>query len=96
MPDLQQPFEIEVDTSKWATGAILRQKDESGKWHPCGFILHSFTPTERNYQVSDHELLAILHALEAWQHLILGSAHTTVVHSNHQNLTYFHAPQKLN
>jgi len=30
-PDLERPFEMEVDTSAYAVGAILFQKDEQGR-----------------------------------------------------------------
>ena len=51
---------------------------------------------ERNYELYDRELLGIIHALEEWQHYIQGSGHTTVVHSDHQNLMFFKSAQKLN
>jgi RNase H-like domain found in reverse transcriptase len=41
MPDSSKPFVIESDASKFATGAVLRQKDVNGDWHPCGYISHS-------------------------------------------------------
>ncbi|ESK82067.1 reverse transcriptase-rnase h-integrase [Moniliophthora roreri MCA 2997] len=53
MPDTEKPFLIECDASKWATGAVLRQQGTDGKWHPCGYISHSLTPTERNYEIYD-------------------------------------------
>jgi hypothetical protein len=46
MPDLHRLFEIEANALKWTTGAVLKQKDKNGKWHPCGYILHLFTPAE--------------------------------------------------
>ena len=96
MPDPTQPFTVEADASKWATGAVLKQQDLNGDWHPCGFISHAFTETERNYPIGDRELLAIIRALETWRHYLLGSPHPVVVHSDHKNLTYFRTPQKLN
>ena len=60
MPDPTKPFTIESDASKFATGAVLRQKDGNGDWHPCGYISHSFTLTERNYEIYNRELLGIV------------------------------------
>jgi RNase H-like domain found in reverse transcriptase/Reverse transcriptase (RNA-dependent DNA polymerase) len=60
MPDPEKPFVIESDTSKFATGAVLRQKDMNGDWHPCGYISHSFNATQRNYEIYDQELLGII------------------------------------
>jgi len=53
MPDVTKQFILEMDASKWATGAILKQIGEDGELHPCGYISHKFTPTERNYQIYD-------------------------------------------
>jgi hypothetical protein len=48
-----KPFQVEVDTSKWATGGILRQQDINGNWHPCRYISHTLDATQRNYDVAD-------------------------------------------
>ncbi|ESK80605.1 pro-pol protein [Moniliophthora roreri MCA 2997] len=96
MPDDERPFIIEADASKWATGAVLKQQGSDGELHPCGYISHAFTPTERNYEIYDRELLAITNALKAWEHYLLGGAHPVTVLSDHKNLTYFRTAQKLN
>jgi len=46
MPDSTKPFIIESDASKFATGAVIRQKDMNGNYHPCGYISHSFDATQ--------------------------------------------------
>uniref|UniRef100_A0A0W0G6I4 Putative reverse transcriptase-rnase h-integrase n=1 Tax=Moniliophthora roreri TaxID=221103 RepID=A0A0W0G6I4_MONRR len=51
MPDDEKPFVIEADASKWATGAVLKQQGSDGELHPCGYISHAFTATERNYEI---------------------------------------------
>ncbi|ESK81144.1 hypothetical protein Moror_11267 [Moniliophthora roreri MCA 2997] len=53
MPDDEKPFIIEADVSKWATGAVLKQQGPDGDLHPCGYISHAFTATERNYEIYD-------------------------------------------
>ena len=40
--------------------------------------------------------MAIIRALEEWQHYIQGSPHTTTVLSDHKNLTYYWDARKLN
>ena len=89
MPDHTKPFQIESDTSKVATGAVLMQLDLNGDRHPCAFLSKTLSPTERNYEIYDRELLGIIRALEEWRHYIQGSTHTTIVFSDHKNLTYF-------
>jgi len=53
MPDSMKPFIIEFYASKFATGAVIRQKDMNGDYHPCGYISHSFNATQRNYEIYD-------------------------------------------
>ena len=96
MPDQSRPFQIEADASKYASGAVLTQMDSNGNRHPVAFFLKTFNDTERNYKIYDRELLGIIRALEEWRHYIQGSGHTTIVHMDHQNLTYFKSAQKLN
>ena len=96
MPDHSKPFQIESDTSKVATGAVITQLDSNGDRHPCAFLSKTFSPTERNYEIYDRELLGIVRALDKWRHYIQGSPHQTVVYSDHKNLTYFRTAQKLN
>jgi Reverse transcriptase (RNA-dependent DNA polymerase)/RNase H-like domain found in reverse transcriptase len=57
MPDMTKPFVVEADASKYASGAVLRQQDNNGDWHPCAYLSKSFNPTERNYEIYDRELL---------------------------------------
>ena len=96
MPDQTRPFQIETDASKYATGAVLTQLDANGDRHPVSFISKTLSPAERNYEIYDRELLAIIRALEEWRHYIQGSPHTTIVLSDHKNLTYYREAKKLN
>ena len=96
MLDNKKLFILETDASKWASGEVLQQQDINGDWHPCGFISHTFNPTERNYKIYDQELLSIIQGLETWHHYLHRSPSTTVILSDHKNLTYFWTAQKLN
>lgn len=51
---------------------------------------------KRNYDVHDHELLAIMKTFEAWRHYLAGSPHKIDVWSDHRNLQYFRTACKLN
>ena len=53
MPDQTKPFQIKCDASKYALGVVLTQLDTNGNRHPCSFILKTFSPTERNYEIYD-------------------------------------------
>uniref|UniRef100_A0A0W0G4D7 Reverse transcriptase domain-containing protein n=1 Tax=Moniliophthora roreri TaxID=221103 RepID=A0A0W0G4D7_MONRR len=60
MPDPKQPFVIETDASKWASGGVLQQEGPDGELHPCSYISHAFDSTEQNYEIYDRELFAIV------------------------------------
>lgn len=96
MPDKTKQFQIESDASKFATGAVLRQQDVNGDWHPCSYLSQSFNEAQRNYDIYDRELLGIVRALEAWRHYLEGGPYPVQILSDHKNLTYFRIAQKLN
>ena len=85
IPDPYKPFMVECDTSKYASGAVLQQQDSNGDWHPCAYLLKSFSDTERNYKIYDRELLAIVRALTDWRHYLIGSPHPVYIRSDHKN-----------
>jgi len=59
------PFQIEADSSDFTTGAVLSQQSTTdGKWHPIAFYSKSLSSMERNYEIHDKEMLAIIRALE--------------------------------
>jgi hypothetical protein len=62
-PDLLKPFELEVDASGYAIGAVLLQRQEDGKQHPVNYFSTTLNAAERNYDIYDLELLAIVKSL---------------------------------
>ena len=96
IPDPRKPFKLATDASNVATGAVLSQKDVNGNWRPCGFTSESLKAAQRNYQIYDRELLAVIRGLQAWRHLLLGSPHPVHIVTDHMNLLYFTQPQNLN
>ena len=94
-PILTKPFELEVDASGFAIGAVLMQKGDDDKRHPVGFYYTTLTPAERNYDIYNLELLAIVKLLRHWRPLLAGSPHKIKVFSNHMNLQYWRDPQKI-
>lgn len=96
IPTDDGPFRVEADASNFATGAVLSQKGTDGKWHPVAYHSKSLSEAERNYEIYDKELLAIVLALEEWRQYLLGARHTFKIWSDHLNLTYFREAKKLN
>jgi len=97
LPDNSQPFQIKVDSSDFATGAVLSQQSpEDNKWHPIAFLSKSLSPVERNYKIYDKEMLAIVRALEDWRHFVEGVEHRCEICTDYKNLQYFMTAKKLN
>ena len=71
-------------------------KCEDGKWRPMAFISKSINTTERNYEIHDKEMLAVIRCLEAWRHYLEGAKLEFEIWTDHKNLQYFMASQKLN
>jgi hypothetical protein len=94
-PQLDQQFELEVDASGFVFGAILSQKGEDGKKHPIAFYSATATEAERNYDIYDLELLAIVKACRHWQPYLAGSPHKVIIHTDHANLQYWRQPHKI-
>jgi hypothetical protein len=97
LPDNDRPYRLEADGSGVATGAVLSQVSaEDGQWHPVAFLSKSLSAVERNYEIHDTEMLAIIRALEEWRHYLEGARHPIEIWTDHKNLEYFRTAQKLN
>jgi len=96
LPNNSKPFRIEADSSDFATGAVLSQQGSDDKWHPVAFLSKSLSPVERNYEIHDKEMLAIVRALEEWRHFVEGAEHQVEIWTDHKNLEYFMTAKKLN
>jgi hypothetical protein len=64
---------LTTDASNVAVAAILTQPDDEGHQHPVAYESRKLTATERNYPAHVLELLAVVHALRAFRHYLLGS-----------------------
>ena len=87
-------FRLETDASDYAAGAVLHQIVE-GRPRPLAFFSKTFDDAQRNYQIYDKELLAVMLGLEHWRHF-LRNAPQFEIWTDHKNLEYFREPQKLN
>ena len=95
IPNVAHPFSIMTDTSLLATGAILLQTDANQDLHPCAYFSWTFSPAQRNYDIYDRELLAVILALEEWRQYLQGTQHPITIITDHKNLSYIKDPQKL-
>ena len=53
-------------------------------------------PAERNYEIYNKELLAIVKALAKWRQYLLDAMEPFKIWTDHENLKYFREPHKLN
>ena len=95
LPRREGKFRVEVNASGHAIKGVLLQEQE-GKWKPVAFLLRTMSPTERNYEIYDKELLAIVKALDKWRQYLLDAVEKFEVWTDHENLKYFKEPHKLN
>ena len=87
---------MEVDVPDYATGGVLSIKYKDGKWRPVTFLSKFLNKTERNYEIHDKEMLAVIKELENWKHLLEGTKYKFKVWTDYKNLEYFMKVQKLN
>ena len=95
-PDLDKKMRMEVNASDYATGGVLSMECEDGLWRPVAFLSKSLNETERNYEIHDKEMLAIIRELENWKYLLEGAHFKFEIWTDHKNLEYFMKAQKLN
>jgi len=95
-PDIDKRIRMEVDALDYAMGGVLSMECEDGLWRPVAFLSKSLNETERNYEIHDKEMLAIIRELEVWRHLLEGVQTKFKIWTDHKNLEYFMKVQKLN
>jgi len=95
-PDPERQFIVEVDASSVGVGAVLSQRTEEGRVHPCAFFSRKLSLAEKKYDVGDRELLAVKLALEEWRHWLEGSKLPFLVWTDHRNLEYLRTAKRLN
>ena len=94
--DIDKKMRIEVDASDYAMGGMLSMECKDGLWRPVAFLSKSLNEIERNYEIHNKEMLAIIRGLEVWRHLLEGAQTKFEIWMDHKNLEYFIKAQKLN
>ena len=94
--DIDREIIVEADVSDYVTGGVLSIRYKNGKWRPVAFISKSLNTTERNYEIYNKEMLAVIRCLEAWRHYLEGAKLEFEIWTDHKNLQYFMISQKLN
>jgi hypothetical protein len=100
---------IETDASDYAIAAVLSQwvpiggmpteeppRPRTHRLHPVAYWSRKMQPAERNYEIHDKELLAVVDALQTWRHYLHGLHQAFEVITDHQALQYFQTKRQLN
>jgi RNase H-like domain found in reverse transcriptase/Integrase zinc binding domain/Chromo (CHRromatin Organisation MOdifier) domain len=100
-PDFTKPFAVFTDASAYGVGAILSQEggpntQNRTKYHPVAYYSTTFTETERNYDIYDRELLAIMKAITHWRPYLIWTKEPFKIFTDHANLLHWKSPRKLN
>jgi len=61
--DLDKKMRMEVDISDYAMESVLSMECKDEKWRPVVFLSKSLNKTERNYEIHDKEMLAVIRGL---------------------------------
>lgn len=64
------PFCVYTDTSNTGLGAVLTQKGNNEKEVVLAYADRTLNRVEKNYTATEKECLAIIWALERWQHYL--------------------------
>ena len=92
--DAKCPIKLETDASGYAISGILSQKQDSG-WKVVAYFSRKMIDAERNYEVHDAELLAIVESFRHWRHYLEPPQHSVEVLTDHNNLHAFMTTHKL-
>ena len=63
--------------------------------HPVAFNSQKLLPAERNYEIHDKELLAIVWSLKHWRAYLLGTQLPFEILTDHNSLKYFMSTKGL-
>ena len=88
IPNTKHPFVITVDASFIELGAVLFQLNEQNKMKVISYNSRILNPQEQNFSTLDRELLGIVHALQIYEFLIIGSPPPIHIFTDHKPLLH--------
>jgi transposase InsO family protein len=78
---------LETDASKCAVGAILSQRDHSGRLKPLGYFSSGLTDAQKNYSATELECWALVAATRKW-HVYVQAAPSVILLCDHNPLVW--------
>ncbi|KAH9131876.1 hypothetical protein AeRB84_021591 [Aphanomyces euteiches] len=80
-PNFNEPFTIHTDSSSFQLGGVISQ---NGK--PLAFFSGKLSTSQRNYTVTEQEMLSIVELLKEYRNILLGRK--IVIYTDHKNLSF--------
>ena len=71
IPDSKRKMRLETDASEYAIGGVLSQQQEDNSWKSIAYLSRTMNETERNYEIYNQELLAIMEGLKQWRQYLI-------------------------
>nr|GEV01439.1 reverse transcriptase domain-containing protein [Tanacetum cinerariifolium] len=87
-PNWDMPFELMCDTSDFAIGAVLGQRQEK-HFRPIHYASKTMTEAESNYTTTEKEMLAVVYSFEKFQSYLI--MNKSIVYTDHFVLKYLFA-----
>jgi hypothetical protein len=88
-PDIEKPFDVYYDASGIGLGGVLMHEGRV-----IAYTSQQLQKHEVNYPMHDLELAAVVHALKAWRHYLLGNVCN--IYTDHKSLKYIFTQPELN
>ena len=86
LPNWPRPFVLDTDASEVGIGAVLSQIHQDGTEHVIGYASRTQTKPERNYCVTQKELLAVVTFMKHFRQYLIG--HHFTIRTDHGALTW--------
>ena len=88
IPNTKHPFFITVDAPLLGLGAVLFQLNKQNKMKVISYNSRILNPQEQKLSTLDQELLGIVHALQIYEFLIIGSPHPIHIFTDQKPLLH--------
>ena len=88
IPNTKHPFFITVDASLIGLGAVLFQLNDHNQMKVISYNSRILNPQEQKLSTLERELLGIVHALQIYEFIIIGSPHPIHIFTDHKPLLH--------
>ena len=88
IPNTKPPFFITVVASLIGLGAVLLQLKDQNRIKVISYNSRILNPQKQKLSTLDRELLGIVHALQIYEFLIIGSPHPIHIYTDHKPLLH--------